>query len=237
MSGLELIAMMGGEIRDPARTIRRAGWIASAFAVVFYVSGTAALLTVLPAQRISEVNGLTQGGQEAAAVLGVWWLSPLVAVLLLAGAIGQFGAIGTSTARLPFAVGVDKMLPAAFGKVHPRWGTPHVSIVTLGGLASLLLLAIQLGETARAAYQELVSMMVITGFLPYLYIFGSAWKAGKRLSAAAGITITVIAIACAVVPTAEIRNVALFEGKLAVSTFGVIASAWLLYRRASRRGA
>ena len=92
----------------------------------------------------------------------------------------------------------------------------------------------QLGETARAAYQELVSLMVITGFLPYLYIFGSAWKAGRRLSAASGIAITVLALVCAVVPTAEIRNVFRFECKLAVSTIGVIASAWLLYRRALR---
>ena len=36
----------------------------------------------------------------------------------------------------------------------------------------------QLGDTMRAAYQALVSLTLIGGFLPYLYIFGSAWKAG-----------------------------------------------------------
>ena len=54
-------------------------------------------------------------------------------------------------------------------------------------LASFLLIAIQLGDTMRAAYQALVSLMVITGFLPYLYIFGSAWKAGKRLECDLGL--------------------------------------------------
>ena len=98
-------------------------------------------------------------------------------------------------------------------------------------VAPFLLVAIQLGDTMRAAYQELVSLMVITGFLPYLYIFGSAWKAGKRISAISGWAITVLAIVCSVVPTAEITNVWLFEGKLAAGTMAVIGSAWLVYRR------
>ena len=83
----------------------------------------------------------------------------------------------------------------------------------------------------RAAYQALVSLMLINGFLPYLYIFGSAWKAGKRFSAISGWAITLLAILCSVVPTAEITNVWLFETKLAVGTAAVIATAWLLYRR------
>ncbi len=145
--------------------------------------------------------------------------------------IGQFGGLGTAVSRLPFAVGVDQLLPAAFGKVHPRWGTPHISILALGLLASFLLIAIQLGDTMRAAYQALVSLMVINGFLPYLYIFGSAWKAGKRLSALSGWAITLLAILCSVVPTAEVTNVWLFETKLVVGTLAVIVTAWLLYRR------
>ena len=75
------------------------------------------------------------------------------------------------------------------------------------------------------------SLMVIVGFLPYLYIFASAWKAGKRLSALSGWFITVMAIVCSVVPTDEIGNVWLFEGKLAAGTIAVIVSGWLVYRR------
>ena len=73
--------------------------------------------------------------------------------------------------------------------------------------------------------------MVIVGFLPYLYIFGSAWRAGKRVSAVSGWAITLLAIACSVAPTAEVTNVWLFEAKLAAGTAAVIASAWLMYRR------
>ena len=237
MTGLEMAGLMGGEIRDPARTLPRAGWIASAFTTAFYISATVALLVILPPAQISEMNGLAEAGESASRTLHLAWLTPVVAVLVMASAVGQFGGLGTSVSRLPFAAGVDRLLPAAFGRVHARWGTPHIAIVTLGVLASFLLVAIQLGDTMRAAYQTLVSLMVITGFLPFLYIFGSAWKAGKRVSAISGWAITLLAILCSVVPTAEVKNVWLFETKLAVGTAAVIATAWLLYRRTRQAAA
>ena len=83
----------------------------------------------------------------------------------------------------------------------------------------------------RAAYQALVSLMVITGFIPYVYIFGCSWKSGRRISALSGWAITGLAIVCSVIPSADIANVWLFEGKLFAGTLAVIASAWLAYRR------
>jgi amino acid transporter len=234
LSGVEMAAMMSAEIRDPARTVPRAGWLASGFATVFYMAGTVALLVLLRPERISELNGLAEAGESAGLALGRAWISPLIAVLVLVSAVGQFGGTGTTVSRLPFAAGVDNLLPRAFGRLHPRWGTPYVSILVFGAVASFLLLIFQLGDSLRAAYQEMVSLMVITGFLPYLYIFGSAWKAGKRLSAISGIAITLLAIFCSVVPTEAIVNVWVFEGKLAAGTLAVVASAWLVYRRAAR---
>lgn len=231
MTGLELIGSMGAEIREPQRTLPRASWIASGFAVTFYVSTTLAVLVLLRPEMVSELNGLAQAAATAGQVLERPWLSPAIALLVLATAVGQFGGIGASVSRLPFAAGVDHLLPAAFAKIHPRWATPYVSILTLGAVASFLLVAIQLGDTMRAAYQELISLMVIAGFLPFVYIFGSAWKAGKRLSAISGWAITLLALLCSTIPAPDVTNVWLFEAKLAAGTLAVIASAWMLYRR------
>jgi hypothetical protein len=46
-----------------------------------------------------------------------------------------------------------------------------------------------------------------------------------------------LAIVSAAVPTEGVTNVAVFEGKLAAGTLAVIASAWLLFRRAAVRAA
>lgn len=234
MTGLELTPFMGAEIHAPERTLPRAGWIASGFATVFYAGMTIALLVVLAPASIDERYGFAQGADTASRLIGIPWLTPLIALMVLFTGLGQFGGIGSSVSRLPFAVGVDGMLSAAISRVHPRWHTPYVSIITLGVVASFLLTVFQLGDTLRAAYDTLVSLMVIAGFLPYVYIFGSAWKAARRISAMCGWAVTAIALVCSVVPTAEIHNVWLFELKLALGTAAMVASAWLLYRRGRR---
>jgi len=233
-SGMEAPGMMAGEMHDPERTMRRAGWIASAFATAFYVSATASLLVVLPPEKISELNGFAEVGNSAGQLLGIAWISPFIGLLVFASGIGFVGGTGTATSRLPFAAAMDGLLPKAFAKVHPRWGTPWISTLALVAAATSLLVMYQLGDSLRAAFDELVSMMVITGVIPYLFIFGSAWKAGKRLSAVSGSAIIVLVILCSVVPPAEITNVWLFEVKIIAGTLLVLAAARVVYRRSRK---
>jgi amino acid transporter len=236
MTGLELAGMMGGEIHDPARTLPRAGWIASGFITLFYIATTVSLLILLRPEAISEINGLAQAAEAAGRETGIAWLVPAVAFLVLASAVGQFGGIGTSVSRLPYAAAEDGLMPAAFARVHPQWHTPHVSILVFGVLSSFLLVAAQLGDSVSAAYQELVSLMVITGFLPYVYVFASTWRAGKRVAAVSGWGVTAVALLCSAVPTEQISNVWLFEAKLTGGTAAAIVSGWILYRfRPERR--
>jgi len=230
MSGMEGVGMMVEEIREPERTIRRAGWIATAISSGFYLLGTVAFLVVLPSEQISELNGFAETAGAAGPLLNLTWVAPLICFLALASGLGLLGGIGTATSRMPFAAGVDHLLPEAFGRVHPRWRTPYVSILVLGLIASFFLVAYQLGDTMRAAFDELVSLMLLTGFLPFVYIFWSTWKAGKRLSAVSGGAVTLLALVCSVIPPEEIANVWLFEAKLAAGTLAVVLSACFLYR-------
>jgi amino acid transporter len=234
VTGFEVMGMMGAEMRDPARDIRRAAWGSSVFVTLFYVATTAALLVMLRPEKISELNGLAEAGSAAGVALGAWWLAPLIAVLVVCAAVGQFGGLGASVARMPFAAGVDHLLPEAFARVHPKWATPHVAMMTFGAVASGMLVLIQLGDTARVAYETLVSLMVIVGFLPFVYVFGSAWKAGRRWSAVLGWAVTGLAIVCSLVPPGGAQGdtrVWLFEGKLLAGTGLVVGSAWWVYRR------
>jgi amino acid transporter len=233
-SGMEGAGAMASQAADPERTMRRAGWLASVAATMFYVSATFAFLVILPPDRITELNGYADTAESAGRLIGASWLSPVIAVLVLVGGVGFLGGIGTASSQLPFAAGADGLLPKAFGRLHSRWGSPHVSILALGLLATFLLIVYQLGDSMKAAYNELVSLMVITGFIPYLYIFGSAWKAGKRLSALSGAGVTLLALVAAAVPPDGTTSIVRFEGKLAAGTIGVMLAAWLVYRSRSK---
>jgi amino acid transporter len=232
--GLELGAIMGGEIRDPRRTVPRAAWISGAAICGFYVLGTLAILAVLAPEEVSILTGLAQAGAAAASALGIAWLAPFLALLIAAGITGQLGAWLSGSARVPFAIGLDRYLPPAFGRLHPRWRTPHIAILAQAAACSAFLLAMQLGDDLRVGYQLLVDMTVITYFIPFLYLFLTAWKHGRAASALPGLAVTAAAIVFSMVPPADAGSVWLFETKLAGGCLLLIATGRMAFARGRR---
>jgi amino acid transporter len=214
MTGLELSPIMAGEIRNAKQAIYRATWISAAFVVLFYISATSAILIFLKPNDVSPVIGLAQAGQQAAHLLGWHWVPLALAVSILLSAGGQLGTYVGACARLPFVLGMGNMLPPAFAKLHPKFGTPYISILLLGIGAAVLLVISQLGETFRGAYQVTVDLTVVSLFVPFLYLFAAAWKFGQRYSAICGLFVSTVAIVFSFLPTSDIKSVYLFEFKL-----------------------
>jgi amino acid transporter len=235
--GLELVAIMGGEIRDPRKTLPRAAWIAGLAIAAFYISGTLAMLVLLPPDHVSVVIGIVQAAGAAGARLGIGWPLLVTAFAICLGVMGQLAVWIAGTARLPFVIGIDHYLPPVFSRLHPRWGTPHLSILILSGACTVFLFVMQAGENLRTGYQLLVDMAVITYFVPFLYLFGAAWKHGQRISAAAGLLVTAMALALSFVPPADVSSVRLFELKLAGGFVLVAGTARLCFQHYRRQTA
>ena len=49
--------------------------------------------------------------------------------------LGMFNATLLGASRVPFVLAEDGYMPAAVTRVHPKWGTPWVAIVTIGTIA------------------------------------------------------------------------------------------------------
>lgn len=220
--GLELGAIMGGEIRNPEKTVARAAWIAGLSIAAFYIAGTLAMLVLLPPDQVSVVTGLVQAAAAAGTRLGLGWPPLVLAFAIGLGVTGQLGAWIAGSARLPFVIGIDHYLPPIFSRLHPRWRTPHLSILILSGACTVFVIAMQAGENLRIGYQLLVDMTVVTYFVPFLYLFGAAWKNGQRASSMAGLGMTTLGIVLSFVPPPDVSSVWVFEGKLA-GGFGLIA--------------
>ena len=90
------------------------------------------------------------------------------------------GSTVAGIARVPFAVGIDRYLPAAFGKIHPRWKTPYVSILVQAVISAAILLGSQINETTQGAYQKLIDAGIILYFIPFLYMFAAVIKLAFR---------------------------------------------------------
>jgi glutamate:GABA antiporter len=214
MTGLELSPILSGEIRDPRRNIFRATWISAGLVVLFYVAGTSAILTLMTPDKVSPVVGLAEASQQASSTLGWAWVPLAIGGCILLSIGGQLGTYVGACARLPFVLGIANLLPPAFAKLHPKYGTPYVSILFLGIAAAVLIFISQVGETFRGAYQLAVDMSVITLFIPFIYIFGAAWKFGQKIPATCGLAVSAIAILFSFLPTADVKSALWFEAKL-----------------------
>ena len=230
MTGLELSPILSGEVRNPRRAIVRATWISAALVVVFYILSTSSILILLQPDQVSPVIGLAQAGQRASSLLGWRWVPLSIAVAILLSVGGQLGTYVGACARLPFVLGIGKLLPPAFAKLHPKYGTPHVSILLLGAGAAFLLLISQLGESFRGAYQLTVDFTVISLFIPFVYMFAAAWRFGQKLAAFCGLFVSAIAIVFSFLPTSDVRSIWLFETKLIGGCLLLFLLAWRCYR-------
>jgi K+-sensing histidine kinase KdpD len=91
-----------------------------------------------------------------------------------------------------------------------------------------------LGEDVRTGYQLLVDLTVVTYFIPFLYLFATAARHGLRLSAAAGMVVTVVAIAFSLVPPDGVASVWRFEAKLASVCLLFVGAARMAFLRGRR---
>src|SRR5438309_2091925 len=59
---------------------------------------------------------------------------------------------------------------------HPRWRTPYVALILQAVCAAVFVFLGQAGTSVKGAYDVLVSMGIITYFLPYLFLFGAMFR-------------------------------------------------------------
>jgi amino acid transporter len=256
-AGLELSSAMGGEVRNPRRTLPRAILISAPLIAAAYVLGTGALLRLVPKDDVSIVSGFLQGIDVGARTLGpgLAWLAPLAAIAYTIGNIGGVGAWLTGPARVAFVIGLDRYFPPAFGKIHPRWKTPYVAIIVQAALATVFLLLSVLGKgtTVEKAYLIILDTQLLVYFIPYVYLFiafllhrrteapadtvrvpGGA--AGAWLVGLSGLFVTLFAMVVAMVPPGDDTNPWLFELKVVGGALGFVVLGGVVYWRGRAGG-
>ncbi len=251
-TGPEAASFMGGEIRDPQRTVPIALAIAAPMIITVYLVGTASLLIAAPPERMNALYGLMEAIRSAALRLGIAWLIPVAVTTMILEIVGSVGVWLGAVARIPFVAGIDRYLPRSFAKLHPRYGVPTTAIWTQALIIALLAIMGQAGTSVRGAYSVLVEMMVIATMLPFVPLYASAIKLsggapvpgerripGGRLTvvtlALIGLATTIGAMALAFVPPADEANPALAACKIAGMTAILLLAGAGIYFTGSAR--
>jgi amino acid transporter len=261
-SGIEIASMVGQEVKNPKRTIPLGIILAGVAVTGIYILSSASVLVAVPASELAERSGIADAVALTTGRLGLAGMGALTGLLLVVGSIGGTSSWVAGAARVPFAAGVDAVLPSAFGRLHARYRTPHVALIVQGLAATVLFLAsvfVSLGggqTTVQESYDIMINLTILVYFVPYLYLF-AAWivlrrsdfatngggdavtmpggAAGVWLAASCGFFATLIAIGLVFVPPPDTENVLNYEVNLAGQSLLLFVIGFGFYAVARRR--
>src|SRR5438270_7344101 len=242
---------MSAEVRNPRKTLPRAVFASGVLIAAMYIEGTLAVLYLVAPPDVSPTSGVFHAITVGAIVLKLGLLGIAAAMLVTVGNAGGVGSTVAGIARVPFVVGIDRYLPAAFGKIHPRWKTPYISILVQAAVSGAILLVSQINESTRGAYQFLVDAAIILYFIPFLYMFAAAiklysrkdrrenkdavlipgGKAGVWIASILGFLVVLVGILVSLVPPGDSSDKLGFELKLVGGTVASIVLGLTLYFR------
>jgi amino acid transporter len=239
--GIELASTMADEIRQPERDVPRSVVITGAIALVAYVLVADALLALVPAGELGAIQGVMQAVRQGAGAAGARWVVAPIAVVMAISIAGSASAWFAGPARIPFVAGLNRALPEALGRVHPKWGSPHVALITCAVVSAALTAVSFAGSSVAEAYQVLLRAAVVINLVPFVYAFiALATLDGvtrvQRVAGAVGAVVTVAGIVAVFLPTGDVGDVWVFEVKMAAGVGLPIAAGLWLYWRSPRGG-
>jgi glutamate:GABA antiporter len=172
LCGLEYIAILAGESKQPAKSIGLSVWISSPVICAMFILGTASVVAFTQPGHIDFIAPIPQTVRIALGNTGIGNLFAITGIFLLQlRLIGAASYIFTGVTRLPLAVGWDNLVPAWFTRLHPRWRTPSNSILCASALVFLLIVLANIGVHAQEAFQVLSNASLTHYELTYLAMF------------------------------------------------------------------
>jgi len=152
-NGWQLVAMVGGEVQNPRRTLRWALTVGIVVAIALYLTVNLAYLHVLSMEDLRTAFSTQHpaapsvASRAATLVLGVH-AGRLLPLLFLVSTLGALHCNLLALPRVLFAMARDGLLPSRVGSVAARSRAPAVAIIVLATLATALVL---LGTYDRVA--------------------------------------------------------------------------------------
>ena len=234
--GIELASTMDDEIRNPRRDLGPAIAIAGAVSIASYLLVTGAVLSLVPVSDLGVIQGIMQAVGVGANAAGFGWIIVPLAIVMGVATGGAASAWFAGSSRIPFVAGLTTALPAALGRVHPRWHSPHVALITCAVLCGVFTSLSLVGSSVAEAYQVLLKAAVVIQLIPFVYLFLALIKTshvstGARVAGGIGLTTTVVGLGAAFLPTAEVTSVMIFELKLVTGVVGPTALGLFLFWR------
>jgi amino acid transporter len=166
-TGFESIVIPTEEVKNPGRTIPRAMLITMGIIIALYVFISFAFTGMINWAGLglktgdwSGIGNLSSPLANVAQGLGL----PILAAIATIGAILATAGCGGDwvllQGRIPFAMAQDRLFWSPMGKVHPRYGTPYLSLIFASVLTMIVMILIP-------SFPAVALIASITALVPY----------------------------------------------------------------------
>jgi amino acid transporter len=154
--GTEAAINVSGEVRDPSRTVPRSILLAMLSVAILYMAIQIVAQGVLGADLATETKAPLAA--TARRIMG----GSGELLVLIGASVSMLGYIAGDVLAAPrglYALGHDRLLPSVLGAVHPKFRTPHVSIVTYTVLCTLF--------AVTSSFEGLLVLSVLCALIVY----------------------------------------------------------------------
>ncbi len=171
-AGFETSLGVSGEFKNPKRTVPLGILLGGITVLIVY------MLIQMVTQGILGAEIASYKDAPLAAVAEKIIGPAGATILLITAAISCFGSVSAdimATPRSLFAGANDHMFPGFLGKVHPKFATPHLAIITYGALIFIF--------SVSGGFKQLAVLASAAILLIYLAVILAAVKLRKQAAA------------------------------------------------------
>jgi APA family basic amino acid/polyamine antiporter len=155
--GWVYITWVAGEVRNPQKVLPRALVLGVLLVGVVYLSISAIYLYALPITQVAKEETIAQAAAVSLFSPGAGrWLGGMIAL----SCFGAMSCAILSSARVSYAMARDGAFFHAMGRVHPKYRTPAVSLISLGVWSAVLALS--------GSYDQLYTYVMFMMVLSYV---------------------------------------------------------------------
>ena len=147
------LSFVGGEVKDPQKNLPKALIIGTLAVVAIYLLANLAYLSVFTVEQISQSRLVAADAAEV--LVGSWGVS-FVAITVMLSTFGTLNGTLLTAPRIFFAMADDGLFFRALAKVHPKYETPYVAIITCAILGITFVLLRSFEQLADAFVTAIV---------------------------------------------------------------------------------
>jgi basic amino acid/polyamine antiporter, APA family len=153
--GFDAVSTAAQEAKNPQRDLPFGILVSLALCTVLYIAVAVVLIGIVPYTKLNVADPIAVGIEAT----GLTWFSPVVKVSALFGLFSTMLVQLLGQTRIFFSMSRDGLLPGLFGRVHPRFRTPHLSTLLTGAVVALAA-----GLLPLTTLSQLVSMGTLLAF-------------------------------------------------------------------------